>query len=196
MIKFFPSNSSTFPSLTKISSMKKMILSLLVAVVSASASAIRTNDEVIIMQKGGNCITYVLQHYNNDVRLVYRAPVGLNNSDLKNLGIPTEAWPLIKSNGDMIFSLNHYNDTKKIESLQQEIAEKKETIRKQNLWLFIAIISLGVMTSLTIRGMVSSSNRWTIEGTLSKINRWHNRRRAEPYRMPLKAFFGGSGDDY
>ncbi len=177
--------------------MKKLILSmLLVAVVSASASAIRTNDEVIVMQKGGNYITYVLQHYNNDVRLVYRAPVGLNNSDLKNLGIPTEAWPLIKSNGDMIFSLNHYNDTKKIESLSQEISEKKETIRKQNLWLFIMVISLGVMTSLAIRGMVSSSNRWTIEGTLNKINPWNDRHRAQSYRIPLKVFFGGSGDDY
>jgi len=176
--------------------MKKLIASILLfAAVTNYASAIRINDEVIIIQKGGNYITYVLQRYDNDVRLVYRAPVGLNNSDLKNLGVPTGALK-IKSNEDMIFSLNHYYDTKKIESLNQEIAEKKETIRKQNLWLFIAIISLGVMTSLAIRGMVSSSNRWTIEGTLSKLNRWHNRRRAEPYRMPLKAFFGGSGDDY
>lgn len=177
--------------------MKKMVLSmLLIAVVSVSASAIKTNDEVIIMQKGGNYITYVLQHYNNDIRLVYRAPVGLNNSDLKNLGIPTEAWPLIKSSGDQIFSLNHYNAMKKIEALNQEISEKKETIRQQNLWLFIMIISLGVMTSLAIRGMVSISNRWTIAGTLKKINLWHYQRKAQPYHMPLKAFFGGSDDEY
>ncbi len=155
-----------------------MILSMLLLAAIASYAGASETEETIIMQKGGNYTTFVLKHYRNDLKIVYRAPIGLNNSDLKNLGIPEDAWPFIKADGDQIFSLNHYYDTKKIEALNQELFEKKETIRQQYLWLGIIIFGFGIMLPFTVTGIIT------------KFNLWNQRRKVRPYLTTLKMIFG------
>ncbi|MFA6194155.1 MAG: hypothetical protein WC719_00215 [Patescibacteria group bacterium] len=173
--------------------MKKMILSMLLLIAITSYASAKTTEEVIVIKQGDYYSEYVLNHYKNDYRLTFtRGIKKFDNSALSNLNIPEGAWPEIKADGDQIFSLNHYYDTKKIEALNQEIAEKKETIHKQNLWLFITIISLAVTTSLAIRGAVARTDRWTFSGTIIKFNRWKELCKFRPYRIPLKMLFGGS----
>lgn len=133
--------------------MKKVIVLLVFAAFAANVVCAKTVDEVIVVKKGGNYYTHVLNHYDNDVCIVYRAPVSMNNQDLKNLGIPKEVWPQILKGGDMVFSLNYYNAQKEIEILNKKLKDEEARAREQNAWLCGLGIACLIFFPLAVSGL-------------------------------------------